>query len=71
MNFIDVLVISDFGDFYFNITGEDNLSQLVSKGQIDLGKGAPLTMKSLLEIETTTSATARHAHEANELKPIR
>ena len=67
MNFIDILVISDFGDFYFAVTSDEKLSILLSKGSLDLGKGAPLTLKALMEIETTTSQEARRSSEANRL----
>ena len=69
MNFIYLFIVSEFGEFYFSIVSNEKLSKLVSVGQIMLD-GRALTLKALLEIETTTSDEARVVNEANELGKV-
>ena len=68
MNFVDLILISDFGEYYFTIVSGDRLSKLIIAGSITLDTGAPLTLKALLEIETTTSVAARGVNDKNRLK---
>ena len=70
MNFIDVLIISDFGEYYFGAAGDEQLSKLISTGNIVLDPAAPLTLKALLEIEITTSEEARLMNDKHRLSSV-
>lgn len=69
MNFVDLILISDFGEYYFTIVSSEKLSKLISDGKIMLN-GKQLTLKSLLEIETTTSEDAAVNNDLNKLKEV-
>ena len=69
MNFVDLIIISEFGEYYWAIVSGERLAKLISAGSISLsGSGTPLTLKALLEIETTTSKAARGIKDQNRLK---
>ena len=70
MNFIDVLIISDFGEYYFAAAGDEHLCKLISTGNIVLDPAAPLTLKALLEIEITTSEEARLMNDKHRLSSV-
>ena len=55
MNFVDLIIISDFGEYYFSAASSEHLCKIISAGSLVLDPAAPLTLKALLEIETTTS----------------
>ena len=70
MNFVDLIIISDFSEYYFAIVSGEELSKLISAGSIVLNEAAPLTLKALLEIETTTSWDARLMNDTHKLQPV-
>ena len=54
MNFLALVIISDFDDYFFVTIKDYRLSKLISDGEIDL-LGKKLTLEDLTKIETTTS----------------
>ena len=69
MNFVDLTVIAEFSEYYYTITAGDRLSKLINSGSLALNTGSPITLKDLLEIETTTSVVAKSSvKDKNKLK---
>ena len=54
MNFIGLVIISDFDDYFFVTVKDERLSKLISEGEINL-LNKKLTLEDLTMIETTTS----------------
>ena len=67
MNFVDLILISEFGEMYYTMISGDRLTKLIG-GSLTLDQGAPITLAALLEIETTTSLHARGVNDKNKLK---
>ena len=67
MNFIGLVIISDFDDYFFVTVKDERLSKLISDGEIDL-LDKKLTLEALTMIETTTSEQARFKIEGNRLR---
>ena len=68
MNFVDLTVIAEFSEYYYTITSGERLSKLINSGSVALDSGSPITLKDLLEIETTSSMVANRVKNKNKLK---
>ena len=67
MNFLALVIISDFDDYFFVTIKDERLSMLISDGEIDF-LDKKLTLEDLTVIETTTSEQARFKTEGNRLR---
>ena len=66
MNFLALVVISDFDDFFFYAVSEEPLSKLVTDEELQIYKdGDPRMLEDLTKIEITTSSAARFKNEQN------
>lgn len=69
MNFLALVVISDFDDFFFYAVSNEPLSKLVIDGELQVFKADdPRKLDDITKIERTTSDTARFNNEGNLLK---
>ena len=66
MNFLALVIISDFDDYFFITVKDERMSLLISDGEIDF-LDKKLTLEDLTIIETTTSQQARFEVEGNKL----
>ena len=66
MNFLALVVISDFDDFFFYAVSNEPLSKLVIDGELQVFKAEdPRKLDDITKIETTTSDTARFNNRGN------
>ena len=57
MNFIALLIIADFDDYFFMTVAKTSIGVLIKEGQVEAGDGV-MSLKELTKIETTTSNRA-------------
>jgi hypothetical protein len=59
MNFLALVIISEFDDYLFVTVKRDPLSRLIVKGEIEWFSGQIRTLEEITLIETTSSGDAR------------
>ena len=68
MNFLALVIISEFDDYFFSTVKNEPIGELISKGEVKI-KGKERELEDFLRIETTSSGYADHQVKGNELKP--
>ena len=68
MNFLALVIISDFDDYFFVTVLSDPMAQLVKEGELEIDHRTgddKIDLKELLQIEVTTSDRAKYRIEGN------
>ena len=67
MNFLALVIIADFDDYFFVTVKNDNMAKLISDGKLELEKSKEkkddkitIELEELLKFEITTSSRASH-----------
>ena len=58
MNFLALVIISEFDDYFFNSLRNEKVQDLISQGEMEV-EGVKIRLEDILKIQTTTSARAR------------
>ena len=66
MNFLALVVVSEFDDMLFTTVLTQRMSKLISDGEVEID-GRKVVLEDISRIETTTSQMARNLIEGNEL----
>ena len=72
MNFLALVIIADFDDYFFVTVKNDNMAKLISDGKLELEKSKEkkddkitIELEELLKFEITTSNRASHEIKGN------
>ena len=65
MNFLALVIIADFDDYFFVTVKNDNMAKLVSDGKLEMYEGkkigtVTIDLEEILKFEVTTSTRASH-----------
>ena len=66
MNFLALVIISEFDDYFFNSLRREPIQDLIAQGEMEI-QGSVIKLQNILRIQTTTSARARHPVEGNKI----
>ena len=66
MNFLALVIIADFDDYFFMTVKNDKMAKLISDGELELEEGKDkVVLEDLLKFEITTSGRASHEIKGN------
>ena len=68
MNFLAIVIISEFDDYFFMSLRREPLKDLISNGEMETEDGDKIELSNILTIQTTSSGNARHKQIGNRLK---
>ena len=66
MNFLALVIITEFDDLFFKSSENEKLSKLLNDGQVEID-GKVVILEEITQIETTTSHLARYKNQGNKL----
>ena len=68
MNFLALVVIAEFDDFFFLTVDKEVMADLICDGNIELYYGVDRKLSDLLTFERSTSGKARYKVEGNRIE---
>ena len=70
MNFLALVIIADFDDYFFLTVAHEPLSKLIADGELETHKeGQTINLEALLKTQVTSSDGARFRLDENMLRP--
>ena len=67
MNFLALVIISEFDDYFFNSLRREPIQDLIAQGEMEI-QGSVIKLSNILRIKTTTSERARHPVKGNKIQ---
>ena len=67
MNFLALVIISEFDDYFFNSLRREPIQDLIAQGEMEI-QGSVIKLRNILRIQTTTSSRACHPVEGNKIQ---
>ena len=68
MNFLALIIISDFDDYFFITVSTDPMSKLITEGELEIDEKTgdnKILLENVLKIQVTTSPDAKYRIEGN------
>ena len=67
MNFLALVIIAEFDDYFFMTVRNEPLGKLIQQGEVNVGEDKERQLEDILIIQTTTSEIASHQVNGNKI----